>query len=827
VCFILLFVNLQSLAQLRVDNTRNAESLIKQVLADKGVVIGRVTASTSNLAIGFFDGTQSNLGLDSGIILSTGRIQNAVGPNDRPNVGTSNNQPGDPLITLLSPGQSNFDAAWIEFEITPESDELNFRFIFASEEYPENNNTSFNDAFGLFISGPGISGNQNLALIPGTNTPVSINTINNATNQQWYVDNTGGASVQFDGFTQVIEASATVTPCQMYTLKFVIADVKDLIFDSGIFIEASSLQSQNKNGVSLVTNESSFSECDSNFFMIERNSDDLSEEIIVSYTLEGRAGKISDYSFDPPSPVRIAPGEARTFVKIKGILDGIPEPSENIIMKITNPVICDTVQNVINLGDYRLLSELEFRFTCNDSSTSIDVKDNDLLDSISWFNLQGDFITGGPRHIVDLNDSSYYVVRCRERCTGNVLIDTVRIITYKLTTNGDTTICYGDTLHLSVSSGLSNARYEWNSSAGGSFSPSPLSRVVSIVPLVTGLIEVRATNDGVCAKTSFRVQVIRLAVTANDASICESGAVQLEATGGTSYKWTPSTFLSNDSIANPICTADTSMRYQVLVKNGNCEETFQVRVRVDSLPLTNTIANISICTREFVRLTTSGALTYEWFPTSGIDSPTIASPMANPSTTTTYYVKGSNGSCFVLDSVTIFVRDSIGTEIALNYDSCQAALTAVQQFANDNSDVIWDMGDGTTYAGKSISHEYQQAGTYFITATSNATAPCATSETISIHVPEVNISARGIPNVFSPNNDGENDVFKIYGGNTNCRIKTFQIFNRWGEQVFEGTEANNFEWDGQYNGKLCDAGVYVFAISGEGFSDTGWIALIR
>jgi gliding motility-associated-like protein len=119
-----------------------------------------------------------------------------------------------------------------------------------------------NDVFGFFISGPGISGQQNIALIPGTGVPVSINTLNNGTvgtavftpdpncilsNSGYFVDNDNppGLTVQYDGFTTVLTAIAKVMPCQTYHLKFAIADGGDDAYDSGVFLETESFMSNN------------------------------------------------------------------------------------------------------------------------------------------------------------------------------------------------------------------------------------------------------------------------------------------------------------------------------------------------------------------------------------------------------------------------------------------------------------------------------------------------------------------------------------------------------------------------------------------------------
>lgn len=818
-----------SQAQLRVTNTRTVNDLVQNVLADKGIFISNINSSTNLSAIAFFDGTNSNIGLDSGIFLSTGRTSTAVGPNTVGNTGSSNNQPGDALIKLIDSSENNFDAAWIEFELTAESDSLKFRFVFASEEYPENINKNFNDIFGLFISGPSITGFQNLAVIPNTNTPISIRTVNNQTNSQYYIDNTNGLSVEFDGFTRVFEASVKVIPCLTYKLKFVIADVKDLIYDSGIFIEAKSLRSINGAGVSTSSFLPSTSECDSNIINIIRNSNDLSKDLKVKFILEGTAILNTDYTISSEDSVVIPAGQKFVSLRVVPIKDGIAEATENVVLKVTEPLICDTIKQGIGIQDYKFIDKVEFKYICGDSTIKVSIKDYDLLDSIIWRDRFGNVLSYFPVLEFNANDTNYFYVYGIELCTGKKIIDSVKIFKHTINTIGDTSICFGDTLFLYANSTLANAKYEWSGSTEGIFYPSALSSTPFIVPQRSGNITVRITNDGVCASKEIFVTVNKLSVESKNVSVCGKQAVQLKASGGTKYKWIPSTYLSNDTISNPFCNADTSITYQVNISNDKCSETFEVRVEVNSMPMTKAIDDVYICSRQFVKLSASGSSkgSYEWFPKAGLDSPFSANPLANPIVTTKYIVKGSNGACFNYDTVIVYVVDSIGTDIVYTFDSCNRTFYGSQTLDDGKASILWDMGNGDTLMGKEVKYVFDKIGNYNIKVISNHLAPCSTSIELNLNYPLVDADLRKIPNGFSPNNDGNNDVFKIYFGNTQCRIEYLQIYSRWGELVFDSSRDNTFEWDGKYKGQLCEQGIYVYVIKGDGFEDKGWLALIR
>jgi len=257
-------------AQLVIDNTtQTPKQLVQNVVVGQGVSVSNIkyngTAANADVVsdqVGqFTNGLTTNIGLSTGIILSTGNAIIANGPNDT-NLGTlptSNPFIGDNDLYILSNYQSIQNVAILEFDFVPTGNKLNFNFVFASEEYPEFVNDTYNDNFGFFLSGPGItgpfSGNaKNIALIPTTTLPVSINNLNNGTSNsgpceycEYYVDNTAGPTIQYDGFTKVLAANADVICGQTYHIKLAIANVGDNNYDSAVFIEGASFSSPSIN----------------------------------------------------------------------------------------------------------------------------------------------------------------------------------------------------------------------------------------------------------------------------------------------------------------------------------------------------------------------------------------------------------------------------------------------------------------------------------------------------------------------------------------------------------------------------------------------------
>jgi len=237
-------------------NLAESAASIAQTLVGEGVTISSasVTYTGAPSALGKFTGGFPATGLSSGIILSSGLVANVNPPNTEDGKTADNNTAGDAELNSLNPGYTTYDAAILEFDFMvtdPDATAVKFDYVFASEEYNEYANTSYNDVFGFFMSGPGFP-KTNLALIPNTGTPVSINNVNggnpfgtNAHNPSQFVNNDlqdGGGAIgtQADGLTKVFSVAANITQGVTYHLKIGIADAGDRVLDSWVLIKAGS-----------------------------------------------------------------------------------------------------------------------------------------------------------------------------------------------------------------------------------------------------------------------------------------------------------------------------------------------------------------------------------------------------------------------------------------------------------------------------------------------------------------------------------------------------------------------------------------------------------
>jgi hypothetical protein len=237
----------QAFAQLQVNGNLSPEEMV-QFFVGPGINYSNVTYTGDDAARGIFtNGGATNLGVDQGLALTSGTIQSIPGPNNSGSQSSSNNTPGDSLLSAIV-GFATYDACVLEFDFIPSSDTAWCDFVFGSEEYPEWVGSTFNDVFGFFVSGPNPAGGdyvmENIALVPGTSLPVAINNVNSASYPEYYVDNTGGESIQFDGFTTVLTAKCAVITGATYHFKLAVTDVGDGIYDSGVLLEGESFKSQ-------------------------------------------------------------------------------------------------------------------------------------------------------------------------------------------------------------------------------------------------------------------------------------------------------------------------------------------------------------------------------------------------------------------------------------------------------------------------------------------------------------------------------------------------------------------------------------------------------
>jgi gliding motility-associated-like protein len=470
-------------------------------------------------------------------------------------------------------------------------------------------------------------------------------------------------------------------------------------------------------------------------------------------------------------------------------------------------------------------------------------------------------------------------------------------------------ICAGSTANLSASGASS---YSWTptSSLNNPSIPNPTSTATA-----TTLYTVVGTDVNGCSASDTVSVIVNPVPNANagsNTSICNGTSTTLNATGGGTYTWLPSTGLSNPSIGNPIANPTTTTTYTVTVTSNFCSATSQVTVTVNSSPTaTATTNNANICAGLSAQLTATGGGNYAWTPASSLSSSTIANPIATPTSTTTYTVIVSNvvgcsdtatvtinvtnamsiasssitpetcgstngvittgaitggnspytyslnggapqtsptfsnltagtytitvtdaGGCATTQTVTVNQVLGVNAAFSANPPSGVMPLTVnMNNSSTGATNYIWDFDNGLNSTLTNPSTSYGQIGQYTVTLIAyNNNPACADTATVTVIVyDEVTMA---IPNVFTPNGDGINEIF--YVSTNGVTEITGTIFNRWGKKIFEwnGTPSTTLGWDGKINGNKAEDGAYYYIISAKGadgkeYNEKGYLQLIN
>ncbi|OFY18041.1 MAG: hypothetical protein A2X02_09755 [Bacteroidetes bacterium GWF2_29_10] len=337
-------------AQLQVNNSFTAFGLADKYLKGYGISVSNAKFTGDTLAKGYFYAPNTDLGITEGIILSTGNVYNAVGPNGYVDRSTQFFKNSIPELDSIA-GINTSDAAVLEFDFISIGDSMFFSYVFASEEYGELLSQASNDVFGIFISGEDIVGYKNIATIPNTNLPISINNINDASADYKYLyrDNYNGLYVEYDGMTVKLKASMKVKPYKIYHCKIAIADANDNTFDTGVFLEKGSFYSNNLCGN--ITTEIDFPQViqDSTLFNVIEDCRDIKIKlklnrvpdttIYINFDIQGTATNGVDYK-KIDSVITFEKGIDSAIITLSPLYDNIPEASETVILYL--PIsLCD------------------------------------------------------------------------------------------------------------------------------------------------------------------------------------------------------------------------------------------------------------------------------------------------------------------------------------------------------------------------------------------------------------------------------------------------------------------------------------------------------
>ncbi len=355
-------------------------------------------------------------------------------------------------------------------------------------------------------------------------------------------------------------------------------------------------------------------------------------------------------------------------------------------------------------------------------------------------------------------------------------------------------------------------------------------------PIFTGEVDVTVTMTSLdpngCSSTDdvfIRVFPQPFLDVTPEQTICYGDSMQLDAQiqdGIDLIEWTPDSDLSASNILDPWASPLETIEYVVSVVDTNgCSNFKPVLVNVVPLVDPNAGPDGEICANDSWQLQASGGAQYEWTPSTGLSDATIANPIANPITTTEYVVRVYN-ECFEgFDSMTLTVNPSPFVDAGQDYLVNIGDLVPINAMAD--GDVTWSPATGLSdITSLTPTAQLIEPTTFYLSSTNEF--GCTTVDSMFIDLTYF-IDAT-IPNAFSPNGDGINDIYRF-----NIRgikdIIDFSIYDRWGKQVYNGSDKDS-GWDGTYRGEPLPLGVYVYALQMVNFFDEpmlekGNVTLIR
>ncbi len=767
---LLIFTSYTGSAQITTNTSVTALQLA-QALVGPGAIVLNPIITGAPLSYGTFtNGNSTNIGIEQGIILTSGNA-NIPSSNTASPWSTAHLTAGDPLLAFAG---ITHDACRFEFDVVAYDSVLTFNYVFGSDEYNDWVGTSFNDAFGFFVSGPGIVGQQNIALLPGGSTPVTIGNVNCGMNGSFYVCNdwwnptSGGCttqcpanqaatSVEYDGFTVLLTAEANVTPCDTYHLVLVIADIADYGYDSGVLIgnliAGTNISTSISDSLPGFDNTSLLEGCTTGQIQLKKQS--------------------------------ITNGGACSLIDTSNCA------TDSLCYKIV------TSGNAIEGVDYVALADT----MCFGMDTVMYIDIIPIADGI--------FEPGIDTIIIDL-----IPVSDTTNCPGAALLQSFQVKFYlidqQLFSIPDTIICFGQSVDLITISNL--PVITWSPPIGLScincLSP-------TATPSTSTLYNVNAAlgsctlNESVMVNVDFPQQI----VASNDTAICLNDSAQLNVNGVTNYIWSPAASLTNANIPNPVAFPTVTTTYTATGLSPCGITTDTVVVTVHPLPIADAYPDTIICPWSSTTLYASGGTSYFWFG-PGVVPDTGAQVVVSPPVDSTVYMVIVANEFFCVDtaytSVDFFPipHAYAGEDITIHlYDS-------VQLGAGGGVTFVWDPSYGLSNTNTAIPWASPEESTLYHVIVTNANG-CVDDDSVWVFVDDNPYVY--LPNAFSPNSDGINDLLKIIHQGI-FELEDFRLYNRWGEMVYQTNDIKK-GWNGYYKNEPAPVGVYVYYIAGHGHNN--------
>jgi gliding motility-associated-like protein len=802
--------------------------------------VNSVSLIGSAESVGQFELGSSSIGIESGVIISSGDASDAMGPNFTGNIGDEMDGGGHPDLAVLAGSNTLYDATGISFQFTPTVDSIAFRYTFASEEYCEFVDAGYNDVFGFFISGPGLNGGftgngENIAVLPGSNIGVTIDNINDDDNSAFFVPNSFSCGtlsinhdIQFDGFTTVLTAVAEVQACETYTISLLVGDVGDGLYDSAVFLEANSFSAGGTvtgSALSPVTNENvTYETCSDGYFSLDVGGD-LSTVRTVNLAFSPNSTATPGVDFDSiPLVVQAMPGQFTVQIPVTVFPDTLTEGQESIILEIENACSCTngTVELWIQDSSPLEASTLPAEICPGDTV----VLQSTVQGGVPGYSYAWSNSASSPDITVQPTGTETYALTVTDQCGSTVTtaaavqVNDLPEVLFDLPPR---LTCLEDTVMLSAVNSTHGAEFslQWDT-PDGQFATEPdgLTAFINAAGMYTLTIvnlETGCTNSG---ETYVETDTVPPVAAAGDDFViaCGAGLASLDGSGSDrgaqiSYQWSTDSghFASEPTSISP--DIDAAGVYTLLVTNTENGCAAQDEVVVTQLtPEASFELQQPLCygdpgSIQFQQVT-GGTPPYAY----SVDGGTTYQPNqrfpALPPGNYNLLVKDDNG-CRFETSASITQPDSTiaiiqPAEATIAFGESYTINVQTNLTGADIAQVFWSNA-GTLDCEDCLRPvaSPQRTTDYLMTIVSQN--GCTDQAAFRLFVDRS--QAVYVPNAFSPNGDGSNDRFYIAArAGTVENIRTFQIYNRWGALVFKGDNLlpNNpaHGWDGTLGGEV-------------------------
>ncbi len=463
---------------------------------------------------------------------------------------------------------------------------------------------------------------------------------------------------------------------------------------------------------------------------------------------------------------------------------------------------------------------------CNGDSAVIGVGVNGIK---TWFPITGIDTSSKTPYAKPAATTTYYLTGNNGGCMAYDTV-TVSVLNFNISAGMDRVICKGDSVQLGATGGV---KYNWiplyNISDTGIANP-------WVKPDVTTPYLVLSTN-GYCVRVdTVLIDVKSLNLSAGiDTSVCIGESVKLNASGASTYQWSPISNIDNPTIASPTVTPNVPTAYIVLGFDGVVCQTYDtVFVDVKNYPVVNAGVDLRHCPDEFLDMAASVSeyTRLEWLPATYLSDKLTLNPQVSVKTNTTYVLSAWNGHCYSSDTMTVSVNPKVVA--AFNAIPSNGFAPLPVTFNNTSLNAYfytWDFdNNGDTDTAKNPTYIFNAEGRYFVLLLAKDSLGCFDTVSYPIDIQEKeNIF---MPNAFSPNGDGLNDRFEPTYNPSKFEYVEYQIFNRWGVQIFSTKVPLGLWWDGKTSGLAEPAGVFTYVgfakdLKGKIYELNGSVTLIR